>query len=100
VIKPFWGVLIKHLGLGLIGGGLRLGLGLRRGERLLDGDGVDLRHVRRQRGVHHPVPLQQPLPLELLRDHLDLVARTTPSHRRINQQRNKDPLFDGQATTK
>jgi hypothetical protein len=46
---------------------------------------VDLRHVRRQRGVHHPVPLQQPLPLELVRDHLDLVARAAPSHQSINR---------------
>lgn len=86
---------VKHLSLGLIGGRLRLGLGLGLswGERLLDGDGVDLRHVRRQRGVHHPVPLQQPLPLELLRHHLDLVARATPSHRRINQRRNKGPAL-------
>ena len=88
---------VEHLSLGLIGGRLRLGLGLglRRSERLLDGDGVDLRHVRRQRRVHQPVPLQQPLPLELLRHHLDLIARATPSHRRqrINQQRNRDPSF-------
>lgn len=70
----------NYLSLGrLIGGRLRLGLRLSRGERLLDGDGVDLRHVRRQRGVHHPVPLQQPLPLELLRHHLNLVARAAPA---------------------
>jgi hypothetical protein len=40
---------------------------------------VDLGHVGRQRGVDHPVPLQQPLPLELVRHHLDLVARAAPS---------------------
>jgi hypothetical protein len=45
---------------------------------------VDLGHVRRQRGVDHPVPLQQPLPLELVRDHLDLVARAAPSHQSNN----------------
>lgn len=69
----------------LIGGGLRLGLRLRRGERLLDGDGVDLRHVRRQRGVHQPVSLQQTLPLELFRHHLDLIARAAPSHQSIDR---------------
>lgn len=79
---------VEHSSLGLIGGGLRLRLGLRRGERLLDGDGVDLRHVRRQRRVHHPVPLQQPLPLELIRHHLDLVARATPSHTTGNESIN------------
>lgn len=67
-------------GLRLVGGGrLRLGLGLRGGDGLLDGDGVDLRHERRQRGVDHPVALQQPLPLELVRHHLDLVARAAPA---------------------
>ena len=66
------------------GGGLCFWLGLRRGERLLDGDGVDLGHVRGQRGVDHPVPLQQPLPLELVRHHLDLVARAAPSHQSVN----------------
>jgi hypothetical protein len=30
------------------------------------------------------VPLQQPLPLELVRHHLDLVARAAPSHQSIN----------------
>jgi hypothetical protein len=49
---------------------------------------VDLRHVRRQRRVHHPVPLQQPLPLELIRHHLDLVARATPSHTTGNESIN------------
>lgn len=71
-------------GLRLVGGG-RLRLGLRGGDGLLDGDGVDLRHERRQRGVDHPVALQQPLPLELVRHHLDLVARAAPSHQSINQ---------------
>jgi hypothetical protein len=86
----------NQLSLGLIVSRLWLGLGLRRGQSLLDGDGVDLRHVLRQRGVHHPMPLQQPFPLELLGHHLDLVARTAPSHRSVNQQTKKALKFSSQ----